>query len=225
MILQNKLLFKAFADEKFKPYEIMNLIKDRNKTITSLTSYNKIVIIGASTGGAEAVKEILSKLNVNVPILISMHMPPVFTKMYADNLNEICKMEVKEAKDGDLIRAGVVFIAPGGYQMRICKNKSAYYIKCKDEGKINGHQPSVDALFESAQNIASNIISVILTGMGKDGALGLLKIRQNGGYTIGQDEKTSLIYGMPKVAYEMGAVIEQAPLHKIADIIVKRIKL
>ena len=193
-------------------------------------SYKKsnvdIIAIGASTGGTEAVEKILLNLDEHIPpIIVVLHMPPVFTSMYANRLNEICKMNVREAKDGEILRPGVVFIAPGGYQTRVKKYNNEYIISCTKEGKFNGHQPSVDILFESVANYsAKNVIAIILTGMGSDGANGILKIKQNGGYTIGQDKESCIVYGMPKVAYEIGGISKQASLDNISNLIQTKLK-
>ncbi len=152
------------------------------------------------------------------PILIVQHMPAVFTKMYADRLNDICEMTVWEAKNGDKLRPGLVLIAPGDYQMKVVKNYDGYYVECFKGEKVNGHAPSVDVLFDSvADVIGSKAIGIILTGMGGDGSKGMLKMRENGAKTIGQDEKSCVVYGMPKVAYELGAVDEQVALPNIAS--------
>ncbi len=198
-----------------------HLVKDDERQ----NKFNKIIAIGASTGGAEAVQSVIFDLDKNTPpILVVIHMPPGFTKIYADNLNNSCKMYVKEAKDGDILRRGVVYIAPGGYHMRVVKNKGSMNISCKKESKVNGHMPSVNVLFESiAENIAPNVIAVILTGMGDDGALGILKIKDKGGFTIGQDKKTSIVYGMPNAAKREGGILIEAPLKRIPSIIMDNI--
>lgn len=185
-----------------------------------LKNFNhKIIAIGASTGGTEAIAHIIEALPKDMPgIVIVQHMPPVFTKMYAERLNRSSLLEVTEAKDGDPILPGRVFIAPGDYHMQVKKNGNDYSVVCFKGEKVNGHCPSVEVLFESvAEQIGKNAIGVILTGMGYDGAKGLLKMRQKGARTIGQNETSSVVYGMPKVAYDLGAVEKQLPLQYIAS--------
>jgi two-component system, chemotaxis family, protein-glutamate methylesterase/glutaminase len=185
-----------------------------------------LVAIGASTGGTEAIYEVVKSLPRDMPgIVIVQHMPPVFTRMYAERLNNSCVLEVKEAENGDQVKKGRVLIAPGEYQMRVRKVGQEYFVVCNKEERVNGHCPSVDVLFQSvAEKTAGEAVGVILTGMGGDGARGLLEMRQKGSYTIGQDETTSVVYGMPKVAYEIGAVQKQLSLQSISAEIVKAIK-
>lgn len=178
---------------------------------------NCVIAIGASTGGTEAIYSVIKSLPADMPgIVIVQHMPPVFTKMYAERLNNSCMLEVKEAKDGDVVKGGRVLIAPGGYHMELKKDLNSYFVKCYKGERVNGQCPSVDVLFNSAAVSAGrNAIGVILTGMGSDGAKGLLNMKKCGAYTIGQDEKTCIVYGMPMVAFDIGAVIKQMPLDKI----------
>jgi len=207
--------------------KIKNFKQDYSKPVFEATikNSNKFIAVGASTGGTEAFYNVLKTLPKDAPgIVLVQHMPPVFTKMYAERLNRACNMEVKEAEDGDVIRRGRVLIAPGGYHMTVYKDKDKYYVKCFLGENVNGHCPSVDVMFESIANTgAKDAIGVILTGMGSDGAKGLLNMRNAGSYTIGQDEKTSVVYGMPMVAYNMGAVIKQVPLDKISEVIYSQI--
>ena len=175
-----------------------------------------ILAIGASTGGTEAIYNVIKEFGPDIPgTVLVQHMPSGFTQMYAKRLDDQCRVSVKEAEDGDELRQGLVLIAPGGdRQMRVVKNSAGKYIvKMSKEGKVNGHCPSVDVLFESVASLAPpNMIGIILTGMGGDGAEGLLKMRQAGARTIGQDESTCVVYGMPKVAYDIGAVEFQEKL-------------
>jgi two-component system chemotaxis response regulator CheB len=151
-------------------------------------------------------------------------MPAGFTKMYADRLNKICNIEVREAVHGDRIKRGTALIAPGGRQMKLKKDSEGYYVDCNNTEKVNGHCPSVDVLFNSVAEIAKkNSIGIILSGMGKDGAAGLLNMKKAGAYTIGQDEKTSVVYGMPMVAFNIGAVMVQAPIENISEILTKHL--
>jgi two-component system chemotaxis response regulator CheB len=185
------------------------------------TSKFKLIAIGASTGGTEAINDILKSLPSDMPgIVIVQHMPPVFTRMYAERLNNICALEIREAKDGDRIYPGLVLIAPGDYQMSVCRAGVHYMVNCRQGERVNGHCPSVDVLFNSvAENCGANAAGIILTGMGYDGAKGLLAMRQKGARTIGQDERTSVVYGMPRVAFDLGAVEQQAALGKIPALI------
>lgn len=185
-------------------------------------SNSTIIAIGASTGGTEAIYEIIRALPRDMPgIVIVQHMPPVFTAMYAQRLNNSCQLEVKEAQSGDVILPGRVLIAPGGdYHMRINRRGSNYIVECIKGEKVNGHCPSVDVFFNSvADQAGANAIGVILTGMGYDGAKGLLNMRQKGAKTIGQDEQSCVVYGMPKVAYDIGAVSKQVTLKTIPQLL------
>jgi two-component system chemotaxis response regulator CheB len=178
---------------------------------------NSIIAIGASTGGTEAIESVLRAFPPDMPgTLVVQHMPPVFTAMYAQRLNNSCSMEVKEAKNGDKVLPGRVLVAPGDYHMRIKRINNEYFVDCSHGEKVSGHCPSVDVLFNSvAELVGRNSIGIILTGMGADGANGLLAMRKAGARTIGQDENTCVVYGMPKAAYELGAVGEQSPLDRI----------
>ncbi len=178
---------------------------------------NKIIAIGASTGGTEAIYSVLAGMNGDVPgIVMTQHMPPGFTKMYADRLNNQTKFVVSEAKTGDVIKPGYVYLAPGDKHLRIIKIGNQYKIDCQEGLKVSGHCPSVDVMFESVANVCGkDAIGVLLTGMGADGAKGLLKMRRNGAKTIGQNEESCVVYGMPKVAMELGAVEKQLDLKDI----------
>lgn len=176
-----------------------------------------IIAIGASTGGTEAIFTVLKSLPSDLPgIVITQHMPPVFTQMFAERLNNSCNLEVREAKDGDVVQPGLALIAPGGKQMELSKKNNKYFVKCFDGDKVNGHCPSVDVLFDSVSRVAKDkAMGVILTGMGSDGAKGLLKMKKEGATTVGQNEETCVVYGMPMVAYNIGAVEKQIDLEKI----------
>ena len=186
-------------------------------------SETKLVAIGASTGGTEAILKILKDLPKEFPgTVITQHMPAGFTKMYADRLNKLCAMEVREAVNGDRIKKGLALVAPGENQMKISKDNKGYFVTCEPGERVSGHCPSVDVLFNSVAEIArKNSVGVLLTGMGKDGAQGLLNMKASGAYTVGQDEESSVVYGMPFVAYKIGAVIEQAAIEDISSILIK----
>jgi len=186
----------------------------------------KIIAMGASTGGTEALFNVLKCLPTRIPgIVIVQHIPPIFSRMFAERLNNQTQLNVKEAQNGDFVEPGKVLIAPGDQHMIIKKIGDRYKIKVFPGDKVNGHCPSVDVLFESvAMEAKNNAIGVILTGMGYDGAKGLLAMRRAGARTIGQDEKSSVVYGMPKVAYNIGAVEKQAPLNKITQILYALLK-
>lgn len=186
-----------------------------------LHSDNKelVVAIGASTGGTEAICDVLKEFGPDIPgVVIVQHMPQGFTEMYARRLNDQCRVRVKEAQTGDRLVPGQVLIAPGGDKhMRLVKVNGGYQVECKQGEKVNGHRPSVDVLFESvAQAAGPHALGIILTGMGGDGAKGLLAMRKAGARTIGQDASTCVVYGMPKVAYDIGAVEYQEKLNDIA---------
>lgn len=180
-------------------------------------SDDTIIAIGASTGGTEAILEVVRQFPENMPAtVITQHMPAGFTAMYAERLNRLCKIEVREAKHGDRLRPGLALLAPGGLQMRLVKMGNGYAVHCASEEKVNGHCPSVDVLFDSVAAIArEKSIGILLTGMGADGAAGLLRMRKNGAYTIGQDRETCVVYGMPMEAHKIGAVCLQSPLTSI----------
>ncbi len=184
-----------------------------------------IIALGASTGGPDALQKVLQGLPANSPpIIITQHMPAGFTKMYAERMNRCCAVEVKEAQDGDVLRPGLAIIAAGDYHLKLKKNASGYYVSSRQGERVSGHCPSVDVMFTSVAEVAGkNAIGAILTGMGADGAKGLLLMRRAGAYTIGQDEATCVVYGMPMVAFNGGAVCQQAPIDKIAEIINRRV--
>lgn len=186
--------------------------------ITAAGGKDRIVAIGASTGGTEAIFEVVKRFKRDIPgVVIVQHMPPGFTQMYADRLNNQCEVAVKEAQTGDRVMQGQVLIAPGDRQMRLVKVNGVYQVECRGTEKVSGHCPSVDVLFSSVAKAAGNkAVGAILTGMGADGAKGLLEMRNAGALTVGQDEATCVVYGMPKVAFDIGAVQQQAPITAIA---------
>lgn len=183
----------------------------------------KIVAIGSSTGGVEALITVLQKFPRNCPpTVITQHMPPTFTKSFAERLNRLCAPVVEEATDGARLEIGKIYLAPGGDRHLQVVNAHAPSCRLVDRPPVNGHRPSVDVLFDSVAELAGrNAVGVILTGMGRDGASGLLKMRHAGARTLGQNEKTCVVYGMPRVAHELGAVEQQLPLGSIGEEILK----
>lgn len=186
---------------------------------------NKIIAIGASTGGTEAVQRIIEKMPANSPpIVVVQHMPQHFTKSFAERLDQICSMKVKEAEDNEMLAVGKVLIAPGNFHMEVRKSGSVHFVKLTQTERIFHQRPAVENLFDSmAQVVGKNAIGVILTGMGRDGAGALLRMRNAGAYTIAQDEKTSVVFGMPKEAIDQGAVCKVAPIDHIAMEILKNL--
>lgn len=219
--LGQKMFLNSFKLKVKDAVHIKSMTNKREVKQEVSVSSDKIIVIGSSTGGTEAIIEILKRFPAGMPpILVVQHMPAVFTRMYADRLNDICRMTVWEAKDGDQLKPGLVLIAPGDYQMRVVKNYGSLYVECFKGERVNGHAPSVDVLFDSvAEVVGDRAIGVILTGMGNDGAKGMLKMRQEGAFNIGQDEQSCVVYGMPRAAYELGAVNRQLPLTNIAGYI------
>ena len=178
---------------------------------------SRVIGIGASTGGTEAIYRVLRALPANIPgIVIVQHIPPVFSTMFAQRMNTQTALNVKEAATGDFLEPGTVLIAPGDKHMQLRKVGDRYTVEVSEGEKVSGHCPSVDVLFESmAKACGDRAVGVLLTGMGRDGARGLLSMRRSGAYTLGQDEKSSVVYGMPKAAYDMGAVAKQLSLDAI----------
>ena len=180
----------------------------------------EIIAIGISTGGPNALREVLAKIDPNLkqPILIVQHMPAGFTTEFAESLNHICPLEVSEAKNGEPVLGGHVYIAPGDYHLMVEKRSLNAIIKLTQDDLRNGHRPSADWLFESvAKQYGNRALGVIMTGMGRDGAAQLAEMRKKGAWTLGQDQASCIVYGMPKVAWEMGGVQRQVPLQCLAD--------
>lgn len=193
---------------------------------TGLDLDRTIIGLGASTGGTEATLEVLKRLPADIPgMVIVQHMPPGFTEMYAQRLNKLCAMEVREAKNGDEIHRGLALIAPADLQARVVRMGTRYTLSCQPGEKVSGHRPSVDALFSSmATQVKCHMVGIIMTGMGRDGANGLLEMRKAGAYTIGQDKDSCVVYGMPCVAHEIGAVAVQASCYNIASVLMQHLK-
>lgn len=217
--IKNELLVKIKIASTAKISNIKKTVANTESQHLTTGQKNLIVAIGASTGGTEAIFSVVKDYGIDIPgIVIVQHMPPGFTKMYAKRLDNECRVHVKEAQTGDRVRPGHVLIAPGGDKhMHLVKVGDDYQVEVKPGPKVNGHCPSVDVLFDSvARTAGANAVGIILTGMGGDGARGLLSMRKAGARTIGQDESTCVVYGMPKVAYDIGAVEYQEKLSDIS---------
>ncbi len=210
--------------------KLKSQVKQVGETIKPLQALSqtteKVIVIGASTGGVQAIERVVRELPLNCPgVVIVQHMPPGFTKNFSDRLNGICQVEVKEAENGDKILPSRVLIAPGSMHMVIKRSGAQYYVEVKDGPLVNRHKPSVDVLFNSAATtLGANAIGVMLTGMGDDGARAMLKMKDAGAHTICQSEKTCVVYGMPRAAVELGAAKEVLDLDKIASAVISQVK-
>ena len=229
-ILSQKILAAASANIRPRPpVPASSAAQDllAPQRLGNSTALNSMIIgLGASTGGTEATLEVMKRLPEDIPaMVIVQHMPPGFTQMYAERLNRLCKMEVREAKNGDELHRGLALVAPADLQCRVVRIGTRYTVSCVPGEKVSGHRPSVDALFQSmAEVVHSPMVGIIMTGMGQDGAAGLLAMRQRGAYTIGQDKESSVVYGMPKVAHDIGAVAIQASCTRISDVLIRHLK-
>ncbi|WP_181463776.1 protein-glutamate methylesterase/protein-glutamine glutaminase, partial [Lonsdalea populi] len=186
---------------------------------TPLLSSEKLIAIGASTGGTEAIRHVLQPLPPTSPaVIITQHMPPGFTKSFAERLNKLCQITVKEAEDGERVLPGHAYIAPGARHMELSRSGANYQVKLHDEAPVNRHRPSVDVLFRSVAKFAGrNAVGVILTGMGNDGAMGILEMHQAGAYTMAQNEASCVVFGMPREAIALGGVDEVVDLHQVSQ--------
>ncbi|MBN2263840.1 MAG: chemotaxis response regulator protein-glutamate methylesterase [Prolixibacteraceae bacterium] len=235
---ENLFEFYAFVCEKIKGAAQANLVQKQKQTIDlsmirsaspkvqAIIPTNDIIAIGASAGGTTAIEFILRSLPANMPgIVITQHMPKGFTKLFADRLDKISEMEVKEAVDGDSVHQGRVLIAAGGTQMELAGSPGHFRVSVTDGEPVNRHKPSVDVLFNSVAKVAKNrATGVILTGMGADGARGLLKMKEAGAYTVTQDKQSSIVYGMPYQAFLLNAHQIELSLQKVPDFLISRFK-
>lgn len=227
MAIELREKIKAAAQIDMAYYKAIDDIRSEPVRPTALTkTTNKVVILGASTGGTQAIETVLKMLPKNSPgVVIVQHMPAGFTKAFAERLNQICEVEVKEAVNGDTVINGRVLIAPGSSHMLIKRSGAQYYVEVKDGPLVNHHRPSVEVLFQSAaQNVGANAIGVMLTGMGADGALAMKKMKEAGAVNICQDEKSCVVYGMPKAAVEAGASDHVLPLKEIAGKVLRLVE-
>lgn len=212
--------------EKIKAASCVKLAKPASSAKAGTTSRkplaltkttNKVIAIGSSTGGTQALQELLPTLPRNTPgIMVVQHMPENFTRAFADRLNEGCAIEVSEAKDGDSVVPGRVLIAPGNYHMMLCRSGANYFVRVRKGPLVNRHRPSVEVLFKSVAKYAgANSVGVILTGMGDDGASGIKEMKLNGAFTIAQDEASCVVFGMPKEAIRLGGIDKVESLDRI----------
>lgn len=213
---------KIAAGAKVRRMPLVNAASLTSRLLGSATvtaDRKAVIAIGASTGGTEAILEVVKNLPPTTPgIVIVQHMPASFTSLYAQRLDKICKMSAKEASDNDRVEPGKILLAAGEYHLTLKKDDRGYYVRSQRGEKVSGHCPSVDVLFNSVADTAGkDAVGVLLTGMGSDGAKGLTKMKSKGAYTIGQDKDTCVVYGMPMEAYKLGGVSRQLPLDQIAD--------
>lgn len=212
---------RAVHGAKLKKRAVDNQLKASigKPSLALAETTNKIIAIGASTGGTEAIKKVLTSMPQNSPgMVVVQHMPAQFTTSFAERLNELCQVNVKEARNGDTVTNGDVLIAPGNYHMLLKRSGARYYVEVKTGPLVHYQRPAVDILFRSVARYAgANALGILLTGMGKDGAQGLLEMKKAGAVTIAQDEASSVVYGMPKEAKQIGAVDYVEDILKIAD--------
>ena len=214
--INKKIISETFVvHAKFSADAILNQIRPKNLTHTT----EKVIALGASTGGIKAISTFLEALPLDTPgIIIVQHMPENFTRSFAERLNAICKISVKEAENGDVVKQGRALIAPGNRHVLLKKRGAQYFVEVKDGPLVNRHRPSVDVLFRSAALYAGkNSSGILMTGMGDDGAKGLLEMKEAGAKTIAQDEKSCVVFGMPKEAIMLKAAEKILPLNDIAN--------
>ena len=224
--LTQKVLVASMAKPRSAPLRSPSVAVATPNLGGGLALDRVLVGLGASTGGTEATLEVMRRLPADIPpMVIVQHMPKGFTQMYADRLNRICKMEVREAKNGDELHRGLALVAPADLQCRVVRIGEKYTVSCTPGEKVSGHRPSVDAMFHSmAEVVRCKMVGIIMTGMGQDGAAGLLAMRKKGAYTIGQDKESSVVYGMPMVANDIGAVCVQASCENVANVLLRHLK-
>lgn len=207
-----------------RPKHSADVVLEKAPARTRIIDTDKVIVLGASTGGAEAIRHLLKNLPARMPgIAIVQHMPEGFTRSFANSLNNISELEVKEAEDGDRLYQGRVLIAPGNYHMLLKRIGKEYMVEVKQAPLVNRHRPSVDVLFRSAARYAGqNATGVILTGMGADGAKGLLELKEVGAHTIAQDQESSIVFGMPKEAIKLGGAEKIIGLDELAPYLIKK---
>ncbi len=223
MLLELRTKVKIAANVK-KEQLIKNLAKptiNKVKLSRSLKIVKKIIAIGASTGGTEAIRKVLEALPAQSPgVVVVQHLPAGFTEKFARRLNDLTELQVKEARTGDVVEEGTALIAPGNYHMQVVRVENQYRVVCRQGPPVNGHRPAVEVLFRSvARHAGANAIGVMLTGMGADGAEGMVAMRRAGARTVAQDETTSVVFGMPREAFLRGGAERLAPIDEIPNII------
>ncbi|AQT60147.1 chemotaxis response regulator protein-glutamate methylesterase [Cellvibrio mixtus] len=227
-LIVEKIQEAAVAKVKAPVKKNVTALKTEQKIATGgrLQSTEKIIAIGASTGGTEAIKELLMQLPAAVPgIVMTQHMPPGFTRTFAERLDKLTRLHVVEAKGGERILPGHAYLAPGGHHLIVVRSGADYVVKLSDAEPVHRHRPAVDVMMESvALAGGKNVLGVLLTGMGKDGAKGMLNIREHGGYTLAQDEASCVVYGMPKEAVSVGGVDQTVELGTMGAVLLEKIK-
>ena len=222
-----KVASQASVKKRIPPADCAERIKALAVQSALIKTTDTVNAIGASTGGTEALRELLEVLPPNTPpILMTQHMPERFTKSFADSLNELCQIGVKEAQEGDSLIPGQALLAPGNYHIALRRSGARYYVTLNQEPLVNRHRPSVDVMFHSvAQHAGSNSLGVILTGMGNDGAAGMLAMKESGAFNFAQDEASCVVFGMPKEAIKTGGVDKVLPLTEIPSALLANLKM
>ena len=215
-VVQQKV--RTAATARVRSFKLSN-VNSMETLANAQFSHNKVLAIGASTGGTEAIKEVLIRMPENCPpIVITQHIPPVFSSSFAQRMDRTCTINVKEAEQGDKLTSGCAYIAPGDQHLSVKQQGGSLYCQLDQSDPVNRHRPAVDVLFNSLVEVCpKNTIAALLTGMGSDGAKGLLALKQHGAYTLAQDELSSVVWGMPKAAVELGAAIDIVSLDKVAQ--------
>ena len=222
-----KAAAQATVKKRTSPADCADRIKVLAQQSAMIKTTDTIIAIGSSTGGTEALREMLEVLPANTPpILMTQHMPERFTKTFADRLNELCQIGVKEAQEGDSVLPGQALLAPGNYHMELRRSGARYYVTLNQEPPVNRHRPAVDPMFQSVAKFAgANSVGVILTGMGNDGAAGMLEMKKAGAFNLAQDEASCVVFGMPKEAIKAGGVDKILPLNDIPSAILAHLNM
>ena len=218
--------FSSRSSDEVAPKLSADAVIGKAARASMVQTTENVIAVGASTGGTEALRVFLEGFPADCPgIVIVQHMPEMFTSQFAKRLNEICSITVKEAKTGDKVLRGQALIAPGGKHMLLKRSGAVYHVEIVEGPLVNRHRPSVDVLFRSVARFAGkNVVAAILTGMGDDGAKGMLEMKEAGAYTIAQDEASCVVYGMPKEAVKLGGVQKVLPLNEISNHILGKAK-